>query len=77
MKGNLKKRPIIVPEDRAPIDELDFDLVSQKDLFNECLRVDRAIFNLEKDFREKLKMLTIIGSVVAGALLVITMRKDD
>ena len=33
-------------------------------------------YETEREMKDKFKMLAVVGSVIAGALLVITMRKD-
>lgn len=74
MKGNLKRKPIIVDEDRAPVDEL--DIVDRDELYRAFDNVWTYFYETEREMKDKFKMLAVVGSVIAGALLVITMRKD-
>lgn len=74
MKGNLKRKPIIVDEDRAPVDEL--DIVDRDEMYRAFDNVWTRFYETEREMKDKFKMLAVVGSVIAGALLVITMRKD-
>ena len=74
MKGNLKRKPIIVDEDRAPVDEL--DIVDRNEMYKAFDNVWARFYEAEREMKDKFKMLAVVGSVIAGALLVITMRKD-
>lgn len=74
MKGNLKRKPIIVDEDRAPVDGL--DIVDRDEMYRAFDNVWTRFYETEREMKDKFKMLAVVGSVIAGALLVITMRKD-
>ena len=75
MKGNLKRRPIVVEEDRAPVDS--FEIVDRDEMYRAFDNVWTRFYESEREIKDKLKMLYVVGSVIAGALLVMILRKDD
>jgi hypothetical protein len=75
MKGNLKRRPIVVPEDRAPVDSI--EVVSKEEMLKEVAFLNDEIWNNAARCYEKIKMISVVGSVIAGALLVMILRKDE